>query len=194
MMGGVMLLHGIQIMPRQGIIMAATKGAAMVKLSAEETLARLIEAQDRFWSKVDRRGPDDCWPWLAKARTKFGYGRFAVPRAGRQLDAHKVAYLLTHGFIPAGLMVLHRCDNPPCCNPAHLRAGTSLDNMRDRAERGRLGDARRFGESNGRSRVTAEQVRDLRARDLSIKQIMAEFGVSRAQAWRLRSGKHWPEV
>jgi HNH endonuclease len=88
---------------------------------------------ERFWAKVQIRN-SGCWEWTAET-VKGGYGRYV--HSGRKHLAHRVAHELLIGAIPDGLLVLHSCDNPPCCNPAHLRVGTAEDNMRDRSERGR---------------------------------------------------------
>lgn len=112
---------------------------------------------ERFWEKVDVRGPDECWPWMAGLRQ--GYGRFTITH-GKGVQAHRVAYELTKGPIPPGLDVLHDCDFPPCCNPSHLWPGTNLDNVRDSVAKGRraCGDrngahihpqSRPYGERNG---------------------------------------------
>jgi hypothetical protein len=88
---------------------------------------------DRFWSKVAKGADDACWLWQA-GRFKSGYGAFAMrPHTKR---AHRVAWELVNGPIPDGLHVLHECDTPPCCNPAHLFLGTHADNMRDRQSKG----------------------------------------------------------
>jgi hypothetical protein len=93
---------------------------------------------DRFWSKVDRRGPDDCWEWTG-ARAAKGYGRMATHTKGRQaaIGAHRFSYLIHFGPIPPGLFACHTCDNPPCVNPAHLWAGTVQENADDMMAKGR---------------------------------------------------------
>jgi hypothetical protein len=96
-----------------------------------------IPLPDRFWPKVDKRGEDECWEWQG-SRSR-GYGRILIGGAkGRPYQAHRIAWELTVGHrLPDSIMVLHRCDNPPCVNPAHLFLGTQLDNMRDCAAKGR---------------------------------------------------------
>ncbi len=91
----------------------------------------LLEEPERFWAKVERREPHQCWPWKG-CTEKSGYGR-----AGKRERAHRIAYMLANGQIPAGAVVRHACDNPPCCNPAHLSIGSHGDNSRDSVERGR---------------------------------------------------------
>ena len=99
--------------------------------------ARDLSRAERFWSKVNRvEDPDECWEWIPKARHKFGYGIFMDRPYGTK-KAHRVAWELTNGEIPNGLMVLHTCDNPPCCNPNHLFLGTAQDNSLDMMSKGR---------------------------------------------------------
>jgi hypothetical protein len=88
----------------------------------------------RFWSKVDPAPSECCWEWTAY-KLRDGYGRFRVNK--RMVLAHRVAYTLTKGEIPDGLIVRHTCDNPACCNPDHLILGTQADNMVDKVERKR---------------------------------------------------------
>ena len=88
--------------------------------------------QVRFWNKVLKT--DACWIWLA-AKSDSGYGVFGV---GKQTDkAHRIAWRLSEGEIPHKLFVLHRCDNRPCVNPAHLFLGTNHDNVLDMIAKGR---------------------------------------------------------
>lgn len=97
----------------------------------------------RFWSHVDRSaGPEGCWPWTA-CKTIHGYGWTRTGGIGH--SAHRVAYTIANGPIPDGLVVCHRCDNRPCCNPAHLWLGTSADNAADCSAKGRTARGDRNG-------------------------------------------------
>lgn len=92
----------------------------------------------RFLSKVRHGAPTECWPWAA-ATSGAGYGRFKV--AGKLYSAHRLAYELENGPIPAKRvangLILHGCNNPPCCNPSHLRLGSTSDNIADAIAAGR---------------------------------------------------------
>jgi len=85
---------------------------------------------DRFWSKVQKIEGDKCWVWTA-CKDPNGYGRFRLPD-GRTALAHRVAYLLEKGEIPDGMELDHKCNNPTCVNPSHLRPCTSRENKWNR--------------------------------------------------------------
>lgn len=97
-------------------------------------MADLTPLPKRFWKKVVKCEPNECWYWKANTYAD-GYGQISVK--GKPRQAHRVAYELCVGPIPEGLCVLHYCDNPSCVNPQHLYVGTHSDNMQDRAKRGR---------------------------------------------------------
>ena len=106
----------------------------------KKTWAR--KQQDRFWKKVDRSGgPDACWPWTGCLQS-MGYGATHIGR--KYTLAHRASWVWLRGDIPDGMFVCHRCDNPRCCNPAHLFVGTAQDNTDDMLAKGR---ARFFGQS-----------------------------------------------
>lgn len=94
--------------------------------------------EERFWRKVIRGSGDECWGWSG-GTTNDGYGYLTLGRehSHRKMVAHRFSYELANGPIPDGLLVLHSCDNPPCCNPDHLRLGTQSDNMFEMASKGR---------------------------------------------------------
>jgi hypothetical protein len=91
----------------------------------------------RFWTRVNVDMPDRCWEWTGPRFTK-GYGHSQLTIDGTvYIGAHRIAYVLTNGPVPNGTMVCHTCDNPPCCNPDHLWAGTYTDNQLDAFAKGR---------------------------------------------------------
>lgn len=87
----------------------------------------------RFWSNVAKAGPSDCWPWML-GRRRGKYGKVVV--GDRSFQSHRVAYAIAKGD-PGGLLVRHSCDNPPCCNPAHLAVGTYAENSLEMVAKGR---------------------------------------------------------
>jgi len=128
---------------------------------------------ERFWSKVNVAGPSECWLWTgAKA---YGYGMFHFNGALRR--AHRVAYTISKGDIPEGLLVRHTCDVRSCVNPAHLVVGTVQDNTNDKIERGR----QTRGEAHSTARLTEAEVASvfqMRQAGLSQQAIADHFGVA----------------
>lgn len=152
---------------------------------------------ERFWPKVQRTGDDECWPWIGKARTSFGYGMIGLGSRSEGIDrAHRVAWTLTFGPIPDDLHVLHRCDNPPCCNPKHLFLGTNRDNVDDKVAKGRAGAP--IGEENGKSKLTREKVIEIRrlhaVEGLGYKRIAKRIGVHADTIRAVLNGRTWRNV
>ena len=136
---------------------------------------------DRFRSKVDwTPNATGCGFWTASL-FREGYGRFKLD--GRSRGAHRVAWELEHGPIPAGMRVLHRCDNPPCVNLEHLFLGTQGDNMRDMAAKGRQ-----------RAKLTDAQVFEIRASTDVHRAIASRYGISRALVSYIRTGTRWAHL
>lgn len=108
----------------------------------------------RFWAKVSIRGPDECWIWNGGMRGSYGVSWDG--RQQRKRPAHVIAYELAWGEeIVAPNKGLHHCDNPPCCNPAHVFIGTAKTNYHDMVSKGRLGKV------GGRKGVRFKPILDL---------------------------------
>ena len=140
-----------------------------------------------FWGKVDKTG--GCWLWRGNLSPgRYRYGRFSNGR-GQWLRAHRIAWELTNGPIPAGLFLCHRCDTPACVNPDHLFLGTHADNMADRGAKGR----QLKGERHHKAKLTAAQVADIRARygRIRVGYLAAAYGVNRSTIHRIVRGGGW---
>jgi len=168
-------------------------------------------AEDRFWSHVDRSGgPEACWPWTGN-KIWSGYGQLREGgRGSRMVAAHRFALQLKLGR-PLGPEEQARhvvCDNPPCCNPAHLEPGTNADNMADMVahERQAAGDrngsrlhpeSHRRGEQHHRALVTEVQVRAIRDRVSTGEvqaQVAASLGLSTSLVSRIVRRDTWSHV
>jgi hypothetical protein len=119
--------------------------------------------------------------------TVHGYGYVYLD--GKQEKAHRVAWQLYRGEIPQGLCVLHHCDIRLCVNPNHLFLGTRSDNLRDMTEKGR----RVSGERHGMSKLTADQVKQIRESNETQAKIATNFGVSRSLVGFIKQNKRWKE-
>ena len=91
--------------------------------------------EERFWNRVQKSTPEDCWIWLSTCHNVLGYGIIKRKKNRSNVYAHRVAWEFTNGEIPDKMVVRHTCDNRKCCNPAHLVLGTQLENIQDREAR-----------------------------------------------------------
>lgn len=152
--------------------------------------------EELFWAKVDRRGEDDCWPWLAGlAGSGSGHGQFWRPANKRSQPehAHRSSWRINVGPIPRGKCVLHRCDNPPCVNPKHLFLGTRADNMRDMKSKDR--QARGCQKPNAKlSDRLVQEMRFLVASGLPQKDVAEAHGISRGLMSEIINRKKWAHV
>jgi len=142
---------------------------------------------DRFWRRV-QKGEDGCWRWDGAA-SGYGYGVFKL--GGKSVSAHRLSLAMSLGReLAPGMYACHSCRCRSCVNPAHLREGTHLENMADRA---RDGTAAR-GSRHGRAKVTEIAVRAIRADPRSHAAVARDWGVSAVTIGHIRSGRTWSHL
>lgn len=179
-------------------------GGRWLKLRKRRGLPRvrgnnIADPAAHFWGRVDMSGGEQaCWPWAGKAKYLSGYGvlSFNMGAGRKSYGAHRVAFFLANGRPQApGLHVLHACDNPPCCNPAHLSEGTRSQNMRDAHARGRMANIKRpAGSAHPFAQVTEAQVaaiRRLKAGGAKRADIAAAVGITLSALDNITSGRSW---
>lgn len=149
--------------------------------------------KSRFWSNVNVRGESECWEFIGKSRTT-GYG--ACYFRGKRWLAHRFAWTITNGQIPAGsghhgTVVMHVCDNRICVNPKHLRLGSQHDNVLDMVDKGRNVNVPSNGEKHGNAKFTDDDVVAIRLSGKSDPELAAQYGVTpeainyaRTRGWR----------
>lgn len=154
---------------------------------------------ERFWPKVAKRGPSACWEWQGH-KTAKGYGQIGLGTRDKGLAyAHRVSYMLATGEDPGDRLVCHRCDNPPCVNPAHLFLGSSMDNSHDARDKDRLvlPEPSR-GEANTHAKLNELQVREIYRRRVlggeMVTSLAVEFNVSPANISAIAKRKIWKHI
>lgn len=161
----------------------------------------IVDAK-KFWKSFEGLEETECWEYK-KMLTKAGYGRIWV--YPNTVYAHRIAWILTHGAIPKGMLVCHHCDNPPCCNPNHLFLGTAKDNLQDAAAKGRTRHGPTlYGTAHPLSKLTEEDVARIRKdytpgipgkrSSTSIKGLAAQYNVAYSLIHRIVRGISWPAV
>ena len=143
----------------------------------------------RFWSRVEKRDGDGCWIWQGRLSAN-GYGAFDF--RGRPQVASRFAYELTHGHVGGSLSVCHSCDNPQCVRPSHLWLGTHQQNVEDAKKKGRMpGGNGRKGSDINTSKLSPEQVTEIKTTLTPAKTLAERFGVSGTAIYAIRRGRNW---
>lgn len=148
-----------------------------------------------FSERVSVDQETGCWNWKLRL-DKGGYGIIGL-RQYRDKRTHRVSYQIYNGEIPAGMVVMHSCDNPRCCNPDHLSVGTNMENMADSKNKGRGGAYWFRGEENPKSILCAESVRRIRAMAAAgakSKDIAKAIGCGKTLAKLVADGKRWTHI
>lgn len=181
------------------------KRRAANPLPPKKTLAELL------WTRVATGVASACWPWTG-AKKHFGYGKMNF--SGKCLSTHRLAWALTNGPIPPGLCVCHHCDNPPCCNPAHLFLGTLAENNADMRAKGRAVTPRNmaavtpnarsgrrgfclFGSSNPSAKLTEAdipQIRNAVALGEEIASVAKRFAITKATIKDVCRRRSWRQI
>lgn len=123
-----------------------------------------------------------CHEWTSGKSN--GYGIQSV--SGQMILAHRLSYIKNKGYIPVGMFVLHKCDNPVCINPEHLFLGTHLANIKDKVNKDRSG-----------FKLTIDKVKEIKEllkQGLFQKEIAKQFGIDRTMVSQIKTGKRWSHV
>jgi hypothetical protein len=134
-----------------------------------------------------------CFIWLGKVNEK-GYGK--VIFNGKEKRAHRVVYEHFNGSIPKGMLVRHKCDVPGCINNLHLIIGTAADNTADMLRRNRFSkeQPKCRGSNNGNSKLTDEDVLDIRTSKLKVTELMQKYGIGRTTVYYIKKRKLWKHL
>jgi hypothetical protein len=146
---------------------------------------------DYFWEKIDKGSPDQCWLWQGFVSAR-GYGTFSLN--GKPYRVHRLVLRICSGEDHPHLSACHTCDNPTCCNPAHLYWGNHFDNMRDKIARGRANSLK--GVRNPNAKLDPDRVRQIRvlAETVSTTELAKQFAVDRKAIWQVVNRVTWKEV
>jgi hypothetical protein len=152
---------------------------------------------DQLNRKVDSSGgPDACWPWLGwKDKRGYGYKQLGYRK---RIFAHRMAWMVVNGEIPEGMNVLHSCDNPSCCNPAHLSLGTHADNVADCVRKGRHSKGKRIRDGlPACAKITPKdvvEIRSLVASGCRTMDVAKQYGLRPCTITNIVKRKRWRSV
>ncbi|AZU56728.1 HNH endonuclease [Ralstonia solanacearum] len=143
---------------------------------------------ERFWENVDKRGPDECWPWIGSIDTR-GYESIGADGGKPLMRAHRVAYELCVAPIPDGMVACHRCDNRACVNPGHIFIATQRENILDMVRKGRRQWPK--GEHHPKAKLRASEVLAIREDPRPPRLICAQYGIGRTTLYQIKRRETW---
>ena len=182
-----------------GLLMTKSTGKGKGSWGKTPRREYMESAIGRFWSKVEKRGPDECWMWQGSIALPnpcgMRYGQFGVMKEDNtsySYRAHRFAWILMNGPIPEDHVIMHLCDTPLCVNPAHLKAGTQADNLHDRDRKGR----QLYGEKHNMVKLTEDQARAIRETPQRVPHsaLAKRYGVHTTTITKIRDGRLWKHL
>lgn len=152
-------------------------------------MQKVGSVEERFFRFFEKS--NGCWNWKGY-KDACGYGRIAAK--GGPIRAHRVSYEIHHGPIPEGKYVLHTCDNPACVNPDHLYAGTHLENMADKVNRGRAFTGDHKGEKHPQAKLKEIDVPTIRTSPESNQTLAKRYGISPSAIGLVKRRRTWSHI
>ena len=148
--------------------------------------------EERFWRFIVKN--EFCWSWTGNKA--LGYGRISTGKKPYVLIlAHRLSWEIHNKQkIPEGMFVMHKCDNPECCNPEHLIIGTPKENTQDMIAKGRKRVVTSSGDKNGKSVLNEEKVRFIRSSNLPHAKLGKLLEVSASCVRGVRIGRTWSHI
>lgn len=145
---------------------------------------------DRIMANLNAKQPYDCWTWKRPLYSKEHYPQ--IRNGGKKLKVHRLFFEMFFRPLLPGECVLHSCDNPSCCNPVHLHAGSQKENAMQRAAKGRSGNVN--GEKNGRAKITKEEAAYILTSKESYSKLGAKFGVTKQAVYSIKKNINWKKT
>jgi len=166
------------------------KKSSKILLTDFERLNYPESILNRFWKYVNKLSNNECWNWIGSLSLRGGYGQLSYK--GGLLKAHKISYEIHKGIINKGLYVCHKCNNPKCCNPAHLYSGTPKNNWDDTIKTGNAHTLEVLkGENSPSSRIKYSDVLFIRKSNKTLKELGDKFGISKTSVSNIKKNKTW---
>lgn len=162
-----------------------------------------MDRDEKFWSRVDIQGEDDCWVFMNQPSQRYGVYNIKIGDAWKAIRAHRYAYEQTYGPIPDGLYVCHSCDVSLCCNPNHLFLGTNSTNQKDAVAkygfwREHPEECLPFGEDHHSAKLKEWQVIEIRGKyeagNISQDKLAAEYGVNQNAISKIILRRSWKKI
>lgn len=152
-----------------------------------------LTEEDRFLKRVIVKGKDECWEWTGSRNQDNWHGQWRNKDGEIELT-HRASFRLFKCDIPGGLFVLHKCDNPICVNPNHLFLGTQSDNIKDMWAKGRANPKPSLGSKHGISKLSENEVLQIRGSTESGKSLSEKYGVTQTTISDIRHRRIWKHI